>query len=117
MFQKGNSLSPGRPKSIATIAGERMRNALAVMVEKEFKPIVLGQIDAAKGIVVEEEVTLKDGTKVPRYYKRAPDGQAVKLLIEHSIGRPKEQIDLKANVSIIELVMNLEVENKKQDGE
>lgn len=104
MFTKGHRLSVGnkggRPKGTNAVKAELMRKILVDEVKKEFKPIIRGQIDLAKGIVVEKTETLSSGEKVKRYYKEKPDITAASKLVEQAIGKPKED---KTEVSVPEI--------------
>lgn len=101
----GSKNKGGRPKgsfSNSTKTAMLMREQLVKKVNKELKPILQAQSDAAKGIVVEKIVTLDDGKKAPRYYRKEPDINAGKYLIDQALGKPKESIEHSGEVKTFE---------------
>lgn len=101
MFKKGHKLSVGnkggRPKAGRTALVEKMREALVKRVHGGINKILDAQLDAATGLYYEE---IGVGGK-KRIYQREPDQQAAKLLIEQTIGKPKEQVEHSGNVTLI----------------
>ncbi len=87
-----------------TIEKEMMRERLKELVAKHWDGLIESQIDKAKGIKI--EALSRDGEI---YYKDpGPDTFAAKILIEHSVGKPKEQIEMTGeNGNPIELNVNI----------
>ena|SRR3990167_5659531 len=101
----------GRPKSNATLMAMKMREELVKRVKKEFKPILLAQIDSAKGLAVHKAVTTSSGRVVDHYYDRVPHLDSSKYLLDQALGRPKESLELSGEVkTIAEVVSELDEE-------
>lgn len=60
-------------------------------IAQEFAPIVTAQIEAAKGIWVEENDSA--GNRI-RVYKKFPDLKAGEYLINQGAGKPAESLDV-----------------------
>lgn len=88
--KRANSGTKKGSKHKKTIEQEEARKILRDLVFAELRPIVMAQIDAAKGLYVEE---IDKFGKVRRYQKE-PDKQAAQLLIEHAMGRPPNSLQL-----------------------
>ena len=78
MFQKGNKLSAGRPKAGRTLAREKASEYITKRVIKELAPIMDKAIAQAK-----------DG-----------DVQTRKDLMDRALGKAKESIDIKEEVTL-----------------
>lgn len=98
---KGNAKKGGRPKgsvSEETRMKQEMRRMLTKVVHQRFGELVRAQVDLASGLCVEETDTKvnADGeleTK-RRVYKRPPSNEALKYLLDQSVGKAKESLDL-----------------------
>lgn len=90
MARSGTNHKGGRPKGTNAILAEKMRAELTKRVNEEFTPIINAQIDEAKGLWY-EEIT-KDGQK--RIYQKEPNSKSAEYLLNQSIGRPQESIQL-----------------------
>ena len=90
MAQGGRREGAGRKKGSKTLLAEKMREKLVERVNKEFTPIINGQIEKAKGIYY-EKITSEGDIKI---YKKEPDNKAAEYLLNQSIGRPKETMEL-----------------------
>ena len=113
MAYRGTNHKGGRPKGTVgtnTKISQLMREALLNKVSTELDPILQGQIDLAKGIVVRKRLKLKDGKVVDRYYLSKPDSSAAKYLLDQAIGRAKESLEVSGEMTLIELVNSLEHE-------
>lgn len=77
-----------------TIETTKMREYFVKRVAEEFEPLMNTQLELAKGI--HEAVLDKDG-KVVNAYKKMPDPTTLKYLMDQSIGRAKETIDVTTN--------------------
>ena len=79
----------GRKKAPHTLAAEKAREYVITRVTSELDPIVTGQIEAAKGLWYED---IKDGKK--RIYQQKPDIVAAKNLLDQTIGKAKETVEV-----------------------
>lgn len=84
----------GRPKgSVAksTAIAIKLKEQMAVMLEKRFGPIMDAQLDAAIGIQTEHFNRMTGNL----YYKEpGPNTLAFKNILEQVAGRPKESVEL-----------------------
>jgi hypothetical protein len=113
---KGNAKKGGRPKgsvSEETRMKQEMRRMLTKVVHQRFGELVRAQVDLASGLCVEETDTKvnADGeleTK-RRVYRRPPSNEALKYLLDQSVGKAKESLDVNLTdgrrVSIADLEM------------
>jgi len=83
----GPGRGQGRKKGFKAIQAEKMREELIDRVGKEFVPIVSAQIEAAKGMYIEKEDKI--------IYKKEPDLKAGEYLLNQSVGKPKETVEMK----------------------
>lgn len=96
-----NAKKAGRPYgavSEETRMKQEMRRMLTKVVHQRFGELVRAQVDLASGLWVEETDTKvnADGeleTK-RRVYKRPPSNEALKYLLDQSVGKAKESLDL-----------------------
>lgn len=98
---KGNAKKGGRPKgsvSEETRMKQEMRRMLTKVVHERFGELVRAQVDLASGLWVEETDTKvnADGELETnrRVYKRPPSNEALKYLLDQSVGKAKESLDL-----------------------
>lgn len=125
MAKKGGPRpNSGRRKgsfSKETLLQLEMRKQLTERVHKEFSGLIEAQIDLAKGLFVEEVVEVEDkengkviGKKQKRrVYKRPPSQEAMKYLIDQSLGKARETIDL--NQTVVNSVTLDEIERGEQE--
>ncbi len=71
---------------------ERSRLFALQMIEKELVPIIQSSIDLAKGIMVMNEKG--------KVYKKEPDVQALKHIVDQIIGKAKESMAIEHSGSI-----------------
>lgn len=90
MPRGGRREGSGRKRGLASIEAEKARDFLVAKVAKELTPILEAQIEAAKGLYYEE--VFKDGTKI--IWRKEPDINASKYLLDQTIGRAKESVDV-----------------------
>lgn len=86
-----------------TIEKHKMRDYLIQRVASEFGPIMDAQIELAKGVRVAKEITMNDeeGNEISStviVYQKPPDREAAKMLIDQSIGKAKESVELSGHV-------------------
>lgn len=99
-----NAAKGGRPKGSISdhsrLQGE-MRKMFTVRAREVFTDLVESQVDLARGVFVEETVTVetKDGKKkqIRRVYQRPPSQEAVKYVMDQAIGKPKETKEIDVN--------------------
>lgn len=96
-----NGKKGGRPKgSISEVARmqQEMRKMLTKKAREKFGDLMQAQIDLALGVWVEETDTKVNASgeieTVRRVYKRPPSNEALKHLMDQSIGRARESIDV-----------------------
>lgn len=89
----------GRPKATHTIQSENARKYVIEEITKNLKPILEAQIVAAIGVAV----AVKDKTtgKIIHAYTTPPDTAVGQYLLNQTIGKPKETLDLNTpNVAV-----------------
>ncbi len=86
----GKRLGAGRKRGIASIKAEEARKYLVNRIAEELEPILMGQIELAKGAYY--EVDGPEGKKV--IYQKLPDQSASTYLLNQLVGRAKETMDL-----------------------
>ena len=93
MARAGTNHKGGRPrgsKASHTIKAEQARAYVIERITKELDSIITAQIEAAKGIYVEE--VNEKGERV-RVFKKEPNLKAGEFLLNQNIGRSKETIE------------------------
>lgn len=78
-----------------TIEIEMARQIIKERVFANLEPIIEAQIDLAKGHLVEEYIG--EGKRI---YSKSPDKGAAELLLNQTIGKPKESIDVTGGMTI-----------------
>ena len=81
----------GRPVSKSTLIAQKIKEIMAVELNKRFKPILEAQLDSAQGIQTEH---YDRKTNKLYYQEREPNTNAFKHLVDHVIGRPKESLGI-----------------------
>ena len=81
----------GRKMGKTALLGIKMREMLAVELNKRFKPIVEAQLDAAEGIQT-EEYSKKTGELF--YKSPGPDVQAFRNVFDQVAGRATERVEV-----------------------
>ena len=87
MTHGGKRENAGRKMGYRAIQAERAREFLIKRIADELEPIVTAQIEAAKGIYYLDE---NDNT----IYTKKPDLKAGEFLLNQSVGKPKESIEM-----------------------
>ena len=85
----------GRPKGSktkATIKSEEARRYVLDRVVAELEDITTAQIEASKGMYL-EEIDKKTGTLI-RVYREKPDLKAGEYLLNQGIGKAKENVEI-----------------------
>ena len=98
----------GRPKGSFSTSKKmaiKMREELVKTVRREFKPIIKAQIDLAKGHVIENEIKV-NGKTYKRYYLRSPDIASSKYLLDQTLGKAKESLELSGEIKTIAEVIS-----------
>jgi len=91
-FQPGHKLGKGRPKAAHTIDREKARELLVRTVVKNLRPILKSQVESAKGLWY-EKITPTGSICV---YKERPNTESAKYLIDQTIGKAKESIQIES---------------------
>ena len=86
----GKRPGAGRKQGMASIKAEEARKYLTASVVAELDPILTAQIEMAKGIYYE----MDDGQGKKIVYRKLPDSAAATYLLNQTIGRAKESIDM-----------------------
>jgi len=86
----GKRKGSGRKQTSATLRAQMLREELGKEVEKEKDRYFAAWKDLALGHFL--EVKQKDGTT--RVYKKAPDGKALKDILDQTIGKAPQQLDV-----------------------
>lgn len=86
-----NGALGGRPISTKRLIAEKMRERLAERLFKKADATFDAWEDLALGhfVLIEDPLT---GSK--RIYKKSPNGQAIKDMFEHVVGKPRQPIDV-----------------------
>jgi hypothetical protein len=120
---KENAKKAGRPKG--TISEEsrmkqEMRRMLTKAVHARFGDLVRAQVDLAAGVWVEETDTKINAEgeieEKRRVYRRPPSNEALKYLLDQSVGKAKDSLDLnltdarRVTVSDLEKAANGDIE-------
>lgn len=91
MGQRGGKRpGAGRKKEQRTIESEKARETVIRMVTEQLTPIMEAQIESAKGLWYEE--TFPGGVR--KVFKQKPDIAAGKNLLDQTIGKAKETVEL-----------------------
>lgn len=77
------------------------RDALEMRVRENWNEILEAQIQAAKGINYETKIQGPDGETNVIVYSKAPDLRVGQYLIDQVVGKPKERMDIKGNVTLV----------------
>lgn len=93
MARTGTNHKGGRPKGSKTTHTVKTEQARAYVIEritKELDPILTAQIEAAKGMYVEEVDEKGEGIRV---FRKEPNLKTGEFLLNQNIGRSKETIE------------------------
>src|SRR3990167_303374 len=74
-----------------TITSEKARAYVIARIAEELEPIMTAQIEAAKGIYIEE---LNEKAERIRVYKKAPSLSAGEYLLDQGAGKATETVDV-----------------------
>ena len=84
-------------KTLATIEASKAREYVINRVVAELEPILDAQIEVAQGIWIEE--CDKDGRRI-RVYKKAPDHNVGRYLMDQTIGRATETVKMTEDITL-----------------
>ena len=84
-------------KTQVTIAKEKAREFMIDQIAKELRPIVTAQVEAAKGMYVQDFI----GTLKVKVYQRVPDLKAGEYLLNQATGKPVETVKVEEEVNLI----------------
>jgi hypothetical protein len=106
----GARIGAGAPVSSRTLETQRMREMMLKRLKPRVKELFDALMDSAIGLRVTKEA---DGGDKEFVYSKAPDVGAAKLLLEYTLGKPKEQIEHAGGMSLFHLVSSLEEQTKE----
>jgi len=95
MAKGGKRAGAGRKRGLASIKAEETRNYLLKTIADEYEPIVKAQLEAAKGMWVEELDST--GLRI-RVYRRPPELKTGEYLINQSAGKPTETVKISGEI-------------------
>lgn len=99
MAKGGKQPGAGRPKGTImkhTADAIEMRKKIVETVNKNLTPLLEAKMDLALGHYEERED--KDGAI--RVYQKAPDGPAIQYLLNQSVGKPKETMEVMGDMTL-----------------
>lgn len=91
MPRGGKREGAGRKKEKRTIQSEKAREYLINRIAAELEPIVTAQIEAAKGMWIDE---LDPNGERIRVYRKLPDLKTGEYLLNQEVGKPAESLDI-----------------------
>lgn len=99
----GSGRGQGRKLGQSTLLAQKIREKMAIELEKRFGPVLSAQLDAAEGIKTEAY----DRRTGRLYYKDpGPNTNAFRNIVDHVIGRPTEKVEMSGKDGI-PLIINL----------
>ena len=91
MAQRGGKREGAwRKRGFAAIQADKARDYVVQRVADELEPIMTAQIESAKGLFYEK----KEADGVIKVYQDKPDINAGKYLIDQTIGKAKETVEM-----------------------
>ena len=93
----GKRLGAGRKRGFKAIQAEKAREFVVKTVAKNLKPLMDAKLDLALGHY--KEKLLPDG-QTAIVYKESPDGNAIRYLLDQTIGKPRETIEYQGDLGI-----------------
>ncbi len=103
----GARAGAGAPMSPRTLETQKMRELMLKQLKPRAKELFDALIDSAIGLRVVKEV---DGGE-EFVYSKAPDVNAARLLLEHTVGKPKETVQHQGGLSVLALIRSLNESN------
>ena len=94
--QGGYRPGAGRKKEQRTIEKEKSREFLINRIAKDLEPIVTAQIEAAKGMYVQDKI----GTMYVKVYRKLPVLSTGEYLLDQAAGKPVESVKVSEEVSL-----------------
>jgi len=92
----GKRPNAGRKKEQRTIEKEKSREFLINRIAKDLEPIVTAQIEAAKGMYVQDKI----GTMYVKVYRKLPVLSTGEYLLDQAAGKPVESVKVSEEVSL-----------------
>ena len=109
-----NGALGGRPVSSTNLRSQEIRRKLVEMFEKDAEELYRAQVEAAKGMFM--GITDPETGEIIKIVKRAPSTEAYKILLNQSIGMPKQKFEGDINIIPIPIV-DTSKEYKIESGE
>jgi hypothetical protein len=103
MQNGGKRPGAGRKKAAHTIETEAMRAFIVNKVRENLEPLLSAKLDLALGVLIDES----HGQGEPRVYREAPDGNAIQYLLNQSIGKPTEHVDVTTKGKALPAAINI----------
>lgn len=85
-----------------TLEVEAAREYIKRRVFEELEPLTTAQLDLAKGHLVQEQTI-----SGKRIYLKSPDKGAAEMLLNQTIGKPKETVEHQGELKITELIIDI----------
>ena len=104
----GARLGAGAPISSRTLETQKMRELMIKSLKPRAKEMFNSLIESAIGVRVIKE----DSNGEEFVYSKAPDVGAARLLLEYTLGKPKDQVEHIGGMSLFHIVSSLERQNK-----
>ena len=99
-FQKGNKLG-GRTKGYKAVAVEKLREFWVNKVAENAEMLFEKELELAQGVYLGRKKINKDGTEeIIDVYREKPDSKAVEYLVNQTIGKPKETVEMQGGMNI-----------------
>lgn len=112
----GHRANAGAPVKASTLIARRIKDRITEKLNAQIDPIIDAQIEASIGRMKLNRLDIdRYGNVSSSTSETAPSFQSAKLLLEYSIGKPKESLEIKGQVGIVHLIKSLE--SKSMDEE
>ena len=99
----GARLGAGAPISSRTLEAQKIRELMLKHLEPRAKELFDSLIESAVGLHVDKETVGRKGF----VYSKTPNVAAARLLLEYTLGKPKEQDEHIGNLSLFQLIAGL----------
>jgi hypothetical protein len=98
--QGGSRKGAGRKKAQHTIETEAMRAFIVNKVKENLEPLLAAKLDLALGVRIQGD----DGES---FYTKAPDPGSIQYLLNQSIGKPTEHVDVTSQGKALPAAINI----------
>lgn len=97
-------MGAGAPIASRTLETQQMRELMLKRLKPRVKELFDALFDSAIGV----SITKESGGGEEFVYSKAPDVGAARLLLEYTLGKPKEQVEHAGSMSLFHIVSSLE---------